>query len=303
VVILGGQFDAGNVDDIEVDLATGAVHRVTASLDYDEDMDFSPNEQWIAIGSTRGLDALTPMTRIIRQNFLPVYIGAPVYGFYSKPVNVSNQEWAVALGDELNRQNGIPLFDTGDGYAARSMPSWNPDGTAVTFWESSITDPTVSRLVIANLEYTTSVGPVAVDRSTPSSDSWAPSLATYVATTTPLPATGTYAGVGGGTAVVSEAPDPANATRTIRTVTYTNYVNEDGMILNGTESADYNGSQTTVHYLADVTVTGTHTGYLKADATISAFQQSLTGVVTSSVDGDVQSLPDPAAALEAQQNA
>ncbi|WP_225952466.1 Ig-like domain-containing protein [Mycobacterium sp. OAS707] len=303
VVILGGQFDAGNVDDIEVDLATGGVHRVTASLDYDEDMDFSPNEQWIAIGSTRGLDALTPMTRIIRQNFLPVYIGAPVYGFYSKPVNVSNQEWAVALGDELNRENGIPLFDTGDGYAARSMPSWNPDGTAVTFWESSITDPTVSRLVIANLKYTTSVGPVAVDRSTPSSDSWAPSLATYVATTTPLPATGTYAGVGGGTAVVSEAPDPANATRTIRTVTYTNYVNEDGMILNGTESADYNGSQTTVHYLADVTVTGTHTGYLKADATISAFQQSLTGFVTSSVDGDVQSLPDPAAALEAQQNA
>ena len=66
---------------------------------------------------------------------------------------------AVAVGDELNRENGIPLFDTGDGYAARSMPSWNPDGTAVTFWESSTTDPTVSRLVIANLKYTTSVGP------------------------------------------------------------------------------------------------------------------------------------------------
>jgi hypothetical protein len=303
VVILGGQFDAGNVDDIEIDLATGKVTRVTASLDYDEDMDYSPNEQWIAIGSTRGLDALTPMTRIIRQNFLPVYIGAPVYGAYSQPVNVSNQEWAVAVGDELKRENGIPLFDTGDGWAARSMPSWNPDGTAVTFWESSITDPNQSRLVIANLKYTTSVGPVAADRSTPSSDSWAPSLGTYVATTTPLPATGTYAGVGGGTAVVSEAPDPANPARTIRTVTYNDYVNEDGMILNGTESADYSASQTSVHYLADVTVTGTHTGYIKADATINAFAQSLTGYVTSSVDGDVKSLPDPAAAQEAQQNA
>ena len=303
VVILGGQFDAGNVDDIEVDLATGKVTRVTASLDYDEDMDYSPNEQWIAIGSTRGLDALTPMTRIVRQNFLPVYVGAPVYQAYAVPINVSNQEWAVAVGDELNRENGIPLFDTGDGYAARSMPSWNPTGDAVTFWESSITDPTQSRLVIANLKYTTSVGPVAADRSTPSSDSWAPSLSTYVPTTTPLPATGTYAGVGGGTAVVSEAPDPADATRTIRTVTYTNYVNEDGMILNGTESADYNASQTAVHYLADVTVTGTHTGYIEADATINAFQQSLTGYITSSVDGDVQSLPDPAAAAQAQQSA
>ncbi|KAB7759159.1 hypothetical protein MMUC44124_10120 [Mycolicibacterium mucogenicum DSM 44124] len=303
VVILGGQYDAGNVDDIEVDLATGKVTRVTANLDYDEDMDYSPNMQWIAIGSTRGLNALTPMTRIIRQNFLPVYVGAPVYLEWADPINVSNQEWIVAVGDELNRENGIPLFDTGDGYTARSMPSWNPDGTAVTFWESSVTDPTVSRLVIANLKYTTSVGPVAADRSTPSSDSWAPALGSYVAATTPLPATGTYAGVGGGTAVVTEAPDANDATRTVRTVTYINYVNELGEILNGTESADYNASQTTVHYLADITVTGAHTGYLTADANINAFQQSLTGTITSSVDGDVQSLPDPDAAHQAQQDA
>jgi hypothetical protein len=109
--------------------------------------------------------------------------------------------------------------------------------------------------------------------------------------------------VGGGTAVVSEAPDPTNPARTIRTVTYTDYVNEDGMILNGTESADYTASQTDVHYLADITVTGTHTGYLHADATINPFQLSLTGYITSDVDGDVQSLPDPAAATQAQQNA
>ncbi len=303
VVILGGAFEAGNVDDIEVDLATGKVNRVTANLDYDEDMDFSPNEQWIAIGSTRGLEALTPMTRIIRPNFLPAYVSAPVYDEYALPVNVSNQEWIVALDDELKRENGIPLFDTGDGYAARSMPSWNSTGDAITFWESSITDPTVSRLVISNLKYTTSVGPVAADRTTPSSDSWAPQLGTYVATTTPLPAVGTHAGVGGGTALVSEAPDPADATRTIRTVVYTDYVNEIGEILNGTESADYNAGQTAVHYVADITVTGAHTGYLKADATVNAFQQSLTGFITSSVDGDVQSLPNPAAAEEAQQSA
>ncbi|PXX02247.1 VCBS repeat-containing protein [Mycolicibacterium moriokaense] len=303
VVILGGAYEAGNVDDIEVDLATGKVNRVTANLDYDEDMDFSPNEQWIAIGSTRGLNALTPMTRIVRPNFLPAYVSAPVYLEYASPVNVSNQEWAVAVGDELKRENGIPLFVTGDGYAARSMPSWNPAGDAVTFWESGVADPTQSRLVIANLKYTTSVGPVAAGRSTPSSDSWSPQLGTYVPTTTPLPAVGSYAGVGGGTAVVNEAPDPADATRTIRTVVYTNYVNENGEILNGTESADYNAGQSAVHYLADINVTGAHTGSLKADATVNAFAQSLTGYITSSVDGDVQSLPDPAAAEQAQQDA
>jgi len=237
-----------------------------------------------------------------RANFLPAYVSAPVYDEYASPINVSNQEWLVALEDELKRENGIPLFDTGDGYAARSMPSWNPTGDAVTFWESSVEDPTQSRLVIANLKYTTSVGPVAADRSTPD-PTWAPQLSTYVPTTTPLPPVGTYAGVGGGTAVVSEAPDPTDAARTIRTVVYTDYVNEDGMILNGTESADYSAGQTVVHYLADIAVTGTHTGYLKADATVNAFQQSLTGYITSDIDGDVQSLPDPAAATEAQQNA
>jgi VCBS repeat-containing protein len=302
LVIIGGAYEEGNVDDIVVDLATGEVRRVTANLDYDEDMDYSPNQQWIAIGSTRGLDALTPMTRIVRPGFLPVYVSAAVYGLYAIPINVSNQNWAVAVDDELERDNGIPLFVTGDGYTARSMPSWNPTGDAVTFWESGVADPLQSRLVIANLKYTTSVGPVAADRSTPD-PTWAPQLSTYVPTTTPLPAVGTYAGVGGGTAVVSEAPDPTNVARTIRTVTYTDYVNEDGMILNGTESADYNASQVVVHYLADITVTGTHTGYLKADATINPFQLALTGFITSSVDGDVQSLPDPAAATEAQQSA
>ncbi len=303
VVILGGSYEQGNADDIVVDLATGNVTRVTANLDYDEDMDYSPNQQWIAIGSTRGLNALTPMTRIVRQSLLPVYVAAPVYGYYATPVNVSNQEWAVQVGDELNRENGVPLFDTGDGWAARSMPSWNTDGTAVTFWESSVSDPTQSRLVIANLKYTTSVGQRAADVTSPDSSSWAPALGTYHPSTTPLDPVGTYAGKNGGTAVVTEAPDPNNAAKTIRTVTYTNYVNEDGMILNGTESADYLPNQSSVHYLADITVTGAHTGYLHADATINAFQQTLTGYIVSNVDGDIEGLPDPARATDAQQSA
>ena len=279
VVILGGQFDAGNVDDIEVDLATGEVHRVTANLDYDEDMDYSPNEQWIAIGSTRGLDALTPMTRIVRQNFLPVYVGAAVYVQYAVPVNVSNQEWAVAVEDELNRENGIPLFVADDGYAARSMPSWNPTGDAVTFWESSVTldpvngQPVDSRLVIANLKYTTSVGSVAADTSTVVSQPAFPDLDTYVAKTTPLPPTGTHPGRWRHRGR-HRGPGPTG--NTTRTVQYTNYVNEDGLILNGTESADLrrraNSAFTTSPRSTSLTPREGDRGYLNADATVNAFQ-------------------------------
>jgi hypothetical protein len=51
---------------------------------------------------------------------------------------VTNQEWVIAEEDELTcDENGIPLFVDGDDYVAHSMPSWNGDGTAVTFWEDS----------------------------------------------------------------------------------------------------------------------------------------------------------------------
>ncbi|MCV7206155.1 hypothetical protein B7435_26380 [Mycolicibacterium peregrinum] len=301
VIIMGGQYDAGNVDAIKVDLATGNITRETAGLDYEENVFESPNEQWIVTGSTRGLNALTPMSRIARPAFLPAYIVGPVYNAYASPVNVSNQAWVIAVGDELERENGLPLIVEGDGYAGQSMPGWNNDGTAVAFWEQSNEDPTDTRLVIANLKYTTSVGPLQGDNKTPELSSTLPKLSTYVPSAPELPPTGTYAGAGGGTAVVSEAADPTNPGHTIRTVTYTNYVNEDGMILNGTEATDSTANQLYIHYTADVSVTGTHTGYLKGDATITN-RQTYSGYITSDVDGDVQSILDQNAINEAQQN-
>jgi WD40 repeat protein len=293
VIVLGGYDDQGNVDDVQVDLATGTVTRLTGNLDYDEDIDESPNGQWIAVGSLRGQDALTPLSRIDRPSFLyPFDIGA-VYTAYAIPTNISNQEWLVASADDLQGENGIPLFVNDDGWTARSMPSFNQDGTAVAFWEYNVANPTEYRMVIANLKYTTSVGTVQGDLQTPGSDSWAPTLSTYVLSSPPLPAVGTYAGAGGGTAVISEAPDPTQAGHTIRTVTYTDYVNVGGEILNGTESTDTPASLASVQYLADIAVTGTHTGYLTGDATFNELQRTMSGYVTSDVDGDVLNLLDP----------
>ena len=304
VIVLGGAYEAGNVDDVVVDLATGNVTRLTGNLDYDEDTDMSPNQQWIAIGSTRGFDALTPMSRIVRPAFLPAYIQGSVYNAYAGKlvtpdypsgtgINVSNQEWLVAVEDDLKGENGIPLFVTGDGYAARSMPSWNADGTSVAFWESSITNPSDTRLVVADLKYTTSTGVVQGDLLTPNPD-WAPALSTYKSGPAPLPPVGAYTSQYGGTAYVSEAPDPTVAGNTIRSVTYTNYVNEDGMILNGTESTSTPASQNTVVYKADIVVTGSHTGSLTANATINKLTTTITGSISSTLDGDTQVLLDPA---------
>jgi hypothetical protein len=190
------------------------------------------------------------------------------------------------------------------------MPSWNADGTAVTFWESGNNDEhgvpvTESRLVIANLKYTTSVGPVG-DTTTVFNPAAFPDLTTYVAKTTPLPPTGTYYGVGGGTAVVSEVFN-STTFQTTRTVVYEGYVNEDGLILNGKEWAIYGPSQLSVTYLADIDVTdatGANRGSLDANAAVTLLPtQAVTGFITSTLDGDTQTIPDFAKAEAAKTGA
>lgn len=305
VVVIGGQYDAGNVDNIVVDLATGNVTRLNGNLDYDEDMDLSPNQQWMAVGSMRGLDALTPMSRVMRPAFLAAHIQGSVYEAYANPTNVTNQEWLVSVEDDLRGENGIPLFIDNDGYVARSMPSWNPTGDAVAFYELSTTDRTATRLVIANLKNTTSVGPVEGDRITPS-PAWAPELRTYIPGPAPLPALGEYTGAKGGTAVVSEVADPNVIGNTLRSVVYSDYVNEKGMILNGTESTSADASQSSIRYIVDINVTGAHTGYLRGDVTINKTTRKIvpttpTSAITSELDQDVLVLLDPERIAGAQQ--
>ena len=234
--------------------------------------------------------------------------------------NVSNQNWAVAVDDELNRENGIPLFDQddpatprgdeGDGWISRSMPSWNADGTAVTFWESGNGDehgiaPTHSRLVIANLKYTTSVGPVG-DTTTVFDPSAFPDLSTYVAKTTPLPPTGTlqrrgrwHRGGQRGHRPDDLPYDPHGAVHRLR-------------------QRGRNDPQR--HRIGDLRAVPTQRdvprrcrchgchrsqpGQLDANAVVTLLPtQSVTGFITSTFDGDTQTIPDPAKVEDAKTGA
>jgi hypothetical protein len=296
VIIIGGLYEAGNVDDIKVDIADGKVTRLTGNLDYDEDVDLSPNNQWLAIDSGRQEDMLTPVTRIERPAFLPLLIQGSVYntyssvdGTFSNANNVTNQPWLIRVQDDLEQEDGIPLFVNGDGWVGRSMPSWSADGTEVAFWEAKATDPKdpaayTARLVVDKLNYTTSVAPplTLAQKTTPALSSTFPTLATNTPTQVKLPEAGTpaapkiYTSTAGGSAALSEETLANGHIR--RVVTYTNYVNEDGMILNGTEVTDQSVAQNTIHYTADIQVTGTHTGYLKGDVIINKLTRTITPV-------------------------
>ena len=125
----------------------------------------------------------------------------------------------VAVEDDLKGENGIPLFVQGDGlpgepngddWTARSMPGFNADGTAVTFWEYNLDDPTntEARLVIVKLKYTTSVGTID-DRTTPEVWDGFPLLSDYTLKAPALPDAGTsLPGVGGGSLTITEVEDP-----------------------------------------------------------------------------------------------
>lgn len=300
VIVLGGLYESGNVDDIKIDLATGEVTRLTGNLDYDEDADLSPNNQWIAIDSGRNEDMLTPVSRIVRPAFVPLLIQGSVYTSYAGTTdsqNVTNQPWLIRVQDDLAREDGIPLFVNGDGWVARSMPSWNADGSEVAFWEALASDPTgeTSRLVVSKLKYTTSVGTPA-DKTTPVLSSSFPTLTSNTPHQVTLPPPGTYTGAGGGTAVLTET---TSGTHILRTVTYTDYVNDQGMILNGSETTDQSAAQNTIHYVADIQVTGTHTGSLTGDVTINKLTRTITATtptsqIQSTLDGDTLVLLDPA---------
>jgi hypothetical protein len=290
VIVQGGLYDGGNVDDIVVDLATGNATRLTGNLDYDEDADLSPNNQWLAIDTGRQADMLLPASRIQRPAFLPLLIQGSVYTTYAGSTNVqnvTNQPVLIAVADDLNREDGIPLYVNNDGWTARSMPSWSADGTQVAFWEADKSDPTgnTSRLVVADVLYTTSAATplTPAQQKTPALSSSIPTLVSNVPQQVTLPEAGTvaapkiYNGTGGsGTAAVSEETTATG--HIIRTVNYVNYVNEDGMILNGYETTDQSAAQNNIHYAADIEVTGARTGYLRGDVNINKITRTIVPV-------------------------
>ncbi len=86
-------------------------------------------------------------------------------------------------------------------------------------------------------------------------------------------------------------------------MTYTNYVNKEGMILNGTESTSAGASQSSIVYKANIVVTGDHTGSLTANATINKLTRSITGTISSTLDGNTQVLLDPTKVINDQLSA
>lgn len=275
-----GRYNQGNADNVVVNLQDGTITRLTANLDYDESTNISPNGQWLVVGSSRTLDYLTPMTQVVRPTFVPAYVVFPT--FLAKR-GTTNQAWVVSPSDELAGLDGIFLGDPTGEYVSRPVANWNPTGTAVTFWEGLATDSTQSRIVVTYLN-DFGGGTLPTDTSTPDMSSWAPALSGFVPTLPPLEPS--RAGLVGGNAQVVKS---VNGNKTTTTVTYTNFEDSSGYILNGTESTVANATFTSITYNANITVTdanGTEIGWLRANNVVIANQQTIQGTIESSMNGN-----------------
>lgn len=287
VTDFSGKYEAGNADNVLVDLRTGQVSRLTANLDYDESVDMSPNGEWLAVGSSRTKNYLTPMSQIVRPTFVPAYV---VFPTFQAKKGTLNEAWVVSRDDELNRENGVFLGDPTGAYTSVPVANWSPDGGSIAFWERSVTDPADTRLVIAELRNIDG-GVLPADKSTPDTSSWAPSLSAVVPQATPLepPRNGKV----GGRAEVTTTK-VGNITTT--TVTYIDFEDESGTILNGTETTTNNPTLTNITYAASITVTGSdgaERGYLRADNVKIVNQLSMTGTIESSLDGNHLTMGTP----------
>ncbi|MBX3313406.1 MAG: hypothetical protein KF906_03720 [Actinobacteria bacterium] len=281
-----GPFELANPDVVSIDLATGHEERVTYAPDYDEPVEYSPDGESYVVGSGRGSGLFETVSQVHRPSLLGRALDPLTAALFAGYRPQLLEGWIVRSGAEADGDLGtrIPVPD-GD-FDARPIWNWSPDGTAITFWEGSgsgfETDPGESRLVVTELvdrEPVDALEPIGADEIDPT---WAPALAGYVPDGVPTPQS--RDGKTSGTVTV-EVVDTADQLTV--SLTYDGFSDDGEWVIDGTERAERRGGTTT--YTADLTLTGDHEGFLRADAVISV--GGIEGTITSSVDGHELTLP------------
>ncbi|GLZ07538.1 hypothetical protein Acsp03_50040 [Actinomadura sp. NBRC 104412] len=280
-----GAFEAGNPDVVTVDLRTGRERRLTTALDWDEDVEISPapyrGRNWMVVGSGRGTGLLETMSQVRRPPIIEAGIQAlPFMAFATRRPQII-EPWLVDTDDARGGYLGQPLAPGAldAGWDSRANFEWKPDGTAVVFWQRRL-DDSRSRVVIARL---TGRAPATHPSPRPvSPPRWAPPLAGYLPDDPELPAS-LKGKVSGEIRVVQRPSSQPNFDSFIE-VTYINYADQPGFVLNGVERSDFASSGLDSLYNADLRVSGEHQGYLRADG-VRIRPVSMQGTIESQVDG------------------
>ncbi len=284
---------AADPDIVRIDLATGEQTEVTDNGDYDEDIAFAPDGESYAVFSGRGAGLFETVSQVRRPNDIGPGLDALFSSLFVSHRRELLEPWLVPTGAEQEGRLG-QLLNPGsldEGWDARTLVGWHPDGDRLLFWEDRgdpFDAPTAdgTRIVVVHL---TERDPTPAPSPDPSPrPTWAPELAGYLPDA--LPVARSRDGEVSGRVTVEFTPAPGGSSGGTIEVTYEDYSDDGGWVVDGTERAAFEtGLAGSSRYTAELTLSGDHDGYLRAQATIAP--TGIEGTIESEVDGRVLRLP------------
>lgn len=291
VTYVTSQFE-GNPDLYKTNLATGEMTRLTAHPDWDEDGGDSPDGELMLLHSDRGMHRVDAAGLIPRRSFVdyPISVNAAIYYVgHDEGFQCDLQPWLLpATGDRTGRLLGQPLapYEGGDLHPQNNVPgrgAWNSDSTKVALTEMSYTTNLGSnRLLVARLKRRPTRA-IPVVSSAPGA--WARTPAQYKGTIDSNALLVTVHGLHSGRAFLSHFGTIASGSWS---VTYDRYSDDGLTFVSGTESiVSPLLAQRPAINRADLTISGTRTGYMRADFTIGRLlgRPVASGGVEAELDG------------------
>lgn len=288
-----------NVDIMRIELADGRTTRLTAHSDWDEDSSFSPDQKLLVVNSWRSqhrLDALAWIPEI--RGFTGLMTGAAIAPYYVSTwegFQCDLSPWLLAArGDEGGRLLGQPLDVYGKpGFSAANnlhgQRVWSADSRMVILQERTRTRGIFSpnRIAIARLDREPGKPVVPVSQTV---GDWAVPASLYEGPHA-RDRTAQVKGRRGGTATV-EYKGTLGGGAASTSVRFDRFTDDGLTFISGTMSGAAGvkgeGERRAWRLLADVEVTGRHTGRLDMDLTIDNGAKPLpqmTGRLTATYDG------------------
>ncbi len=277
--------EAANPDDLEVDLRTGKVTRLTYYPDYEEPAEQSPRSGLWAIGSARTAKIFEPLARIRRPNLFANSLAPLTFAFFLRYRDELLEPWVIDARAEQRGLLGTRLNPDSPaaGWEGRMIPNWNPDGRRVAYWETRTASAAGAsdagtRIVVDTLPGAP-VGRAPRSTVVPTAR-WAPRVAGFTPPDPALPRS--RRGRASGRVVVRAT---TTGTTVDIAVSYRHFADEPGHVLDGTEHVTNTGGMFgSLTYAADVRLSGHQRGRLRAvdvHGTVAGF----VGTIDSTLDG------------------
>ncbi|CAK7218399.1 hypothetical protein SBRCBS47491_003496 [Sporothrix bragantina] len=276
---VGYSAESCNIDVFAVNLATGAVRRLTQHPEYCDPVSFSPDNKWMAVMDTRGSGRDMFMAGM---RYVPPLIDLVVNTISASVRNNGNRRFfepylldywgdrGTYFGQKINGDNN---GTAGSGaindpqWNGQADPRWSPDSTQLVFWQTQAISPACGganplpcypsdepggrsfRMMLVTFVDRSPTEPLDIAEHQDEVPWGVPYVPGSAAPVRPSPPTGIYTLKGGfsGTALVNITQSSPGVVGSVGVV-YVDYSDDGLNFLNGVEYAEGGTSDYTVAY-------------------------------------------------------